>query len=541
MRLGVSRIVYAYAFAALATLPLNSQEGRAAAQNASSPTSADVQSLQAYLETVAKAKEEAQRAWDGLRASTQTPGAADESDFATEWLRTASANGPAGSPFYAGTETVLKSWISAIQSGEDTNPPSDEIRSAMQKWQEAHANILDSLQQSATLEKTLRPLAAGIAKMKPESPEWLFYRDQRQQQQLTQRKLLSDAGTSLAAAAAMPAPITDADRTPSPFAAATPTPGTPERLFLHLRRASAVVGESITVQVGLANDRGPNVAADSNYSVALTCDGCKAQKAEVTIRQTERFAQTAIQITSATARVSARNARAKPAVANAYGCYRASSVALAAEQDRSTGPADGITPIPFRFAFHDSTGQRATDGRRKYVAPKLSGVGQRIALDPSVASVKAKDGSILVPADECVADEGVVSALVGAAKVSAEYNSRQVGPLEFRFLYAFPWLDKICILLGVFFGFIGNFKIMKRRDIPWVASLLSSALGAAIVFAAGYATVLNATTVEDTWVVALGLATAGGVLGVSAAKLVLPKFLGSSDSGDDAAAEAASE
>ena len=555
MRLGVLRFAIAVAVFVLATPRSGSQEGQPNAQNTSASGSADAQSLQAYLDSVGKAKQEAQRAWDALRASTQSQGGAAESDFVTEWLAAASTNGAGASPFYAGTEALLKSWIAAIQSGQDVNPPVDEIRAAMQKWQDAHAGVLDSLQQAAALEKTLRALNARIAKMKPESDEWLFYKDQQQQQQLTQRKLLSDAGSALAYAAHaadFPPPITDADRTPSPFAGET-TPGTPDRLFLHLRRASALIGESIAVQIGFANDRGPNVAADEAYSVALSCDGCKAQKTEVTIRKSERFTQTEITITAATAHITARLSPHRPPVqANAYGCYPAPSVMLAAEQDRSTGPADGVTPIPFRFAFHDTKGQRATDGRRKYVAPQLKGVGQIVALDQSVASVRAKEavgleayarrqrdptaapavGGFIVPADECVAVEGVASSLVGTASVSAEYNSRPVGPLEFRFLYAFPWLDRICIALGVLFGFIANFKIMQRRHVHWIAVLFSSILGALIVFAAGYYLILNSATVEDTWIIVLGLATIGGVLGVSAAKLVLGKFLEPADSGE---------
>ena len=534
MRFCVSRIVTAGIFLAFATPSSDSQQAQPPTQqpppSTTAATAPDVQSLQAFLATVGKSKEAAQRASEALRASTLPPSASGETSFAAEWLRTAAPNGPAATPFYAGTESLLKAWISALTTGEDANPPAEEIRAAIEKWQEAHANILDSLQQSAALEKTLRSNAARIAKLKPESDDWLYYKDQQQQAELTQRKLLSDAGSSLAAPAGIPAPISDADRTPSPFSG-PPTSGTPDRLWIHLRRASGLIGESIPVQIGLANDRGPNVAADANYSIALACEGCAAQKTEVTIRQSERFTQTEIKITAATARISVKSPARKPAAANAFGCYRAPSVALAAEQDRSTGAADGVTPIPFRFAFHDSTGQRATDGRRKSVAPRLTGVGQRISLDQSVASIRAKDGSIIVPANECVAEEGVVSGLVGAAKVSADYNSRPVGPVEFRFLYAFPLLDRFCIALGVLLGFIANYSILRRRQIHWIASIISSAIGATIVFALGHGYVLNATTTPDTWIIALGLATIGGVLGVSAAKLVLSRFTPPSDEG----------
>jgi hypothetical protein len=526
-RLALRFAVSAVVLAAL-TPSSDSQQAQPPTLATAALTKPDTEALQSYLAAVVKAKTSAQQAWDALRTATQSSGAASNKDFATDWLATAAQNGAAASPFYAGTESLLESWLDALRSGSEPNLPSDEIRAAMEKWQQAHADILDSLQQSAALEKTLHTNAARIAKLKPESDDWLYYKDQQQQAELTQRKLLSDAGSALAAAAAIPAPISDADRTPSPFAG-QPNLGKPDRLFLHLRQASALVGESIPVQIGFADDLGPNVIADQTYSVSLACEGCTAQKSEFIIHKDQRFFETKIKITATIARLSVKSPAGKPASANAFGCYRAPSVALAAEQDRSTGAADGVTPIPFRFAFHDSTGQRATDGRRKSIAPKLSGVGQRISLQQSVASIRTKDGSIVVPANECVAEEGVVSALVGSAKVSADYNSRLVGPLEFRFLYAFPWLDKICIALGVLFGFIANYSILRRRHIHWLASLFSSAIGAAIVFAVGYTLVLNSTTVQDTWFIALGLATIGGVLGVSAAKLVVGHFAPHSD------------
>jgi hypothetical protein len=525
MRLCVSRFALAMALLALATPSSDSQQPEPSAKVSPASPSSDLHALQSYLDSVAKAKEAAQRAWEALRASTQSPGAPDETDFATQWLNTASLNGAAASPFYAGTETVLKAWIAAINSGQDTNPPTDEIRIGMEKWQEAHENVVDSLQQSASLEKTLRPLAARIAKMNPDSPDLDFYKDQQQQAQLTMRKLLSDAGASLSAAAAIPGPVTDTDRTASPFAGA-PTPGTPDRLFIHRRRASALIGESIPVQIGLANDRGPNVAAPQSFAIALACEGCTATPNTVQLASGKTFAEAQVKITAASAKIRAEVKGSLPPIqASAYGCYPAPSVALATEQDRSTGPADGITPIPFLFAFHNAAGQRATDGQRKSLSAKLTGVGQRIALDSSVASVQSKDGSIIIPANECVAEGGVVSASVGTAKLAVDSNSVPVRPLDFRFLYAFPWLDKICVALGALFAFISSYSIMKTRPVPWVASAVASAAGAAIVFAIGYFYLLNDATFQDTWVIALGLAAIGGIIGVCAAKLVLSRYM----------------
>jgi hypothetical protein len=499
----------------------NAQQPEATAP---APAAPGVETLRSSVALVTKATEEAQRAGAALMAATISGGEIPQNDFATEWLHTAAPNGAASAPFYAGTDKLLHAWITAITRGEDNNPPTEEIRSAMERWQQSHASILESLQQGAALEKTLRTKAARIAKMRPESPERLYAREEQQQQQLALRKLLTDAGSELNSPAAIPAPILDADRTPSPFNGPV-TPGSPDHLWIHLRRASTLIGETIKVQVGLANRRGPNVVARQSYRINVNCEGCTVQRNAILIPEEGRnYVETEIRITAPVAKIAANSGREFRTQATAYGCYRAPSVSLAAEQDRSIGPADGETPIPFRLAFHDATGGRATDGRRKSIAPQLTGVGQRVLAQQSVAAVLAKDGSIIVPADECVSDQGVVSSLVGPARVSAAYKSQRVGPLEFQFLYAFPLLDKICIALGVLFGFIANNFILKHKPIHWIASAVSSLIGATIVFAAGYAYVLNVMTTPDTWVIALGLATIGGVLGVSAAKLVLGKF-----------------
>src|SRR5579885_2172958 len=61
--------------------------------------------------------------------------------------------------------------------------------------------ILESLDQSAKLERSARALELRLAKLKPESDAYNYYKAQLDQQQLTIRKLLSDAGSDLASAA----------------------------------------------------------------------------------------------------------------------------------------------------------------------------------------------------------------------------------------------------------------------------------------------------------------------------------------------------
>ena len=479
--------------------------------------------LRSGLEQVAKAKQRLDRDWAALQASTGGP-AAESSDFATEWMRTVAPNGPGATPFYAGTEEILATWISAIESGEETNPRADDIRAALQNWQETHARILDSLEQSAKLEKSARALELRLAKLKPESDAYNYYKAQLDQQQLTIRKLLSDAGSDLASPAALPHPNRDSDRSPSPFGG-PPTPGEPDRLWIYLRKLSAPIGESIPVEIGLANDRGPNVTAAQSYTVSLTCDGCRVSSESVIILNGKRFAPVELRVTAATAHLRAKSpGLGAAAQANAYGCYPAPSVSLASEQDRSFGPADGATPIPFRFAFYDSHGQRATDGRRKSISPRLTGVGERVSMEKAAGAILSKDGSIVVPANECVAAQGVVSDLAGAAKIEAASGGQKAEALHFTFQYAFPWLDRLMILLGVLAGFIANYSITLRKQIHWALALLSSVIGATIFVAGGYVEFLNVSSLHDTWLAALGLAAAGGVLGVSAARFLAHKM-----------------
>jgi hypothetical protein len=479
--------------------------------------------LRSGLEQVAKAKRRLDRDWAALQASTGGP-AAESSDFAAEWMRTVAPNGPGATPFYAGTEEILAAWISAIESGEETNPRADDIRAALQNWQETHARILDSLEQSAKLEKSARALGLRLAKLKPESDAYNYYKAQLDQQQLTIRKLLSDAGSDLASSAALPHPNRDSDRSPSPFGG-PPTPGEPDRLWIYLRKLSAPIGESIPVEIGLANDRGPNVTAAQSYTVSLTCEGCRVSPESVIILNGKRFAPVELWVTAATAHLRAKSpGLGAAAQANAYGCYTAPSVSLASEQDRSIGPADGATPIPFRFAFYDWHGQRATDGRRKSISLRLTGVGERVSMEKAAGAILSKDGSIVVPANECVAAQGVVSDLAGAAKIEAASGAQKAEALHFTFQYAFPWLDRLMILLGVLGGFIANYSITLGKQIHWAVALLSSVIGATIFVAGGYVEFLNVSSLHDTWLAALGLAAAGGVLGVSAARFLVHKI-----------------
>ena len=498
---------------------------RAAAQTNSSqtPSAAEQTSaLRADLAEIAKGKQAAERAWAALGASTGGA-AAPSGDFAAEWMKTVAPNGPAAAPFYAGTEEIVLGWISSIENAANQNPPADELHSALQSWQEAHEQILDSLQQSASLEKSVRALEARVAKLKPESDEYIYYKAQLDQQQLTIRKLLSDAGSDLASAAAIPRPNLDSDRTPSPFAGAV-NAGSADRIWIYLRKVSAPIGAAIPVEIGLGNDRGPNVVADQSYTISLSCDGCTVKSESVIILDGKRSAETEMRVSSATARLRAKTPRFDAAAqANAYGCYSAPAVALASEQDRSFGLADGETPIQFRFAFHSPGGQRATDGRRKTISPRLTGVGERISMQQSVGAILAKDGSIVIPGNECVVAQGVVSELVGKTKVDASYGAEKADALQFTFQYAFPWLDRLMILLGVLAGFIANYAITLRKQIHWGLALLSSVIGAAIFVGVGYMEFLNVSSLSDTWLVALALAAAGGVLGVSAARVVFHK------------------
>lgn len=492
------------------------------AETKSQTASAPASELRAGLDQVAKAKQSLDRAWVALQASTG--GSAASGDFAAEWMRTVAPNGPAATPFYAGTEELLAAWISAVEGGQDKSPPAEDIRAALQGWQETHARILDSLQESAELGRSARALDLRLAKLKPESDAYNYYKAQLDQQQLTIRKLLSDAGSDLASPATLPRPNLDSDRTPSPFTG-SPTPGAPDRLWIYLRKASAPIGESIPVEIGLANNRGPNVTADQSYTISLSCDGCTVNSESVILLNGKRFAPAELRVNAATAQLRAKSPRfGAAAQVNAYGCHAASSVSLAFEQDRSFGAADGFTPIPFRFAFYDSSGQRATDGRRKSISPRLTGVGERVSMQQSVGAILGKDGSVVLPANECVVAQGVVSHLVGAAKIEAASGAENADGLHFTFQYAFPWLDRLMMLLGVLAGFVANYSITLRKQIHWALALLSSVIGSTIFVAVGYLEFLNVSSLHDTWLVALALAAAGGVLGVFAARFIFHKI-----------------
>jgi hypothetical protein len=507
------------------------------AESPSAPQAASAE-LHRMLEQVTAGQAESQKAWLKLEASTRVPqtaqSAAAAPDFATGWMKTVASGGPEKAPFYAATEKALQGWIAAIESGSNRYPPMQEIRGSMGKWQDQNASLLNALQTVADAEKKWRVSEfRGIPRMKPESAAWVFAKEEQSQRDLTIRKLLADAGSVLGAAGELPSAVATGDRAGSPFLGPA-NPAGPDRLWIYLGKASARMGESIPVEIGLGNSRGPNVSADQDYAVRISCQGCTAKKAEFTLVTGARSIQTEVQVTEAQATITAQSGKVSSATLEAYGCAQATSVNLTIEKDRAEGPADGTTPIPCRFVFRDANGQLATDLRRKTVAAQYAGVGERVAPSGHYRSVSAGKRSVELGADECVSPQGAVSPMVGTAKVSAAFAVQQVVPLELKFLYPFPLLDQACIALGILFGFLTNFSILKNRHLNWIAGWLASAAGAGILVWFGYAYFLNTTPVPDTWIVILALATVGGVLGVSAGKMVIGENVEPPPSYDDA-------
>ena len=515
------------------------QQSKEDLPNAPAAASAE---LHRMLEQVSAGKAESQKAWLKLGASTRIPptgrSAAASSDFAKEWMKTVASGGPEKAQFYSGTEKILRSWTAAIENGSNRFPPMQEIRSSMSKWQDQNASLLNALQTVADAEKKWRMAEyKEIPRMKPESVAWVYAKEEQSQRDLTIRKLLADAGSIMGTAGELPSPVASTDRSGSPFSGAV-NPLGPDRLWIYLGKASTRIGESIPVEIGLGNSRGPNSAADEDYSVRISCKGCTAKKSELTIAKGERFVQTDIQVTEAQGSITAQSAKASPAKLDTYGCAQATDVNLALEKDKAEGPADGATPIPFRFAFRDAKGQLATDFRRKTIVAQYAGVGDRVGLPQFYRSVVEGKNNIELGADECVSLQGAVSALVGRAKVSAAFEVKPVPPIELKFVYSFPLLDEACIALGILFGFLANYSIMKNRHVNVIVGWLVSAAGAAILVWIGYAKYLNTTPVPDTWIIVLVLATVGGVLGVAAAKLFTPENVQPPPTYDDSAESA---
>ena len=173
-----------------------------------------------------------------------------------------------------------------------------------------------------------------------------------------------------------------------------------------------------------------------------------------------------------------------------------------------------------------------------YKRQQYAGVGDRVGLPQFYRSVVEGKNNIELGADECVSLQGAVSALVGRAKVSAAFEVKPVPPIELKFVYSFPLLDEACIALGILFGFLANYSIMKNRHVNVIVGWLVSAAGAAILVWIGYAKYLNTTPVPDTWIIVLVLATVGGVVGVGVTKLFTPENVEPPPSYDDTAESA---
>jgi hypothetical protein len=442
------------------------------------------------------------------------------------WVSSAASSGAESGRLFQEPEQQLSAWVTAVGSGADQYPPMVEIREQMAKWRSRDQQFLQQMSDATVLAPRVLAASEQLASLKPESEEWNEARRANVAQEENFTSTLATAQSGLESSFDIPSPLKPSDRTPSPFTGPV-TPGTPERLWIWLRRPSAPIGETIEADIGLGNSKGPNVVADKDYPVSFVCQGCVIKDSRITINRGDRFVKTSVRLSAPKEKLTAQSSGLKTSQLTPYGCTVTDQpLTLVLQQEKAEGPADGVTPIPFDLIFEDSKGQPATDSLRKLYSQRVVGVGE-IKSDLTAGEIGSFANPFMVPADECVAHKALVSKTVGEPSVAVAFLNKPSDPLKFRFFYTFPLLDCIFVLLGACLGSVANRFVLHKTSISWVWSFLSSVIGAFLLFMLCYLFILNKVSLSSTWGMALCFSLAGGVLGVSAAKLVAKSGLGS--------------
>ncbi len=334
------------------------------------------------------------------------PPAESTPDAAIPWLRTVAGRGVADSNLVRGSLESLDAWIGSINDGSRLITPVRDVPAAMEPWRVHKSDALDRIREAAKMEEERQHGQTAMAQWKPDSPEWVQARETEQQRAKDVAAALHAAQADLEATLSIPKPYTASDRGRSPFTGAV-NAGPESMIWLYADRSSAMIGEPVNVQIGLANDDGPNCPASKKYSVELKCTGCEAA-ANVTLEQGERFQSTPVRITAKASVLKVSGAGLKDREMNLAGCVFDPNIHLASRVLTGSAPADGITPVSVVAIFQNNAGDPATDGHQK--ALDLSPAGPGVKFNPAPPNGHiVRDGRELFDIDECASRQELVS------------------------------------------------------------------------------------------------------------------------------------
>jgi len=452
------------------------------------------------------------------RAYVQPPSQAAP-DAVIAWLHTVASRGVTESGLVRGSIELLDSWIAGISDGSRLITQVGDLAAAMEQWRAHQSHGLDHIQEATRLEEERQHAQTAMSQAKPDTPEWTQARDLEQQREKDIAAALKAAQADLEATLAIPKPLSSGDRGPSPFTGGF-NQGPASGIWLYADRSSALIGEPVDVQIGLANEDGPNCAASQRYTVELKCSGCEAASS-VTLEAGERFKTTPVRITSKASSLKASAAGLKDRDVSLTGCVFDPKIHLTSQMLTGSAPSDGLTPVAVLAILRNDAGDPATNGHQRTLDIAARGPG--VKFNPVLQNGHIfRDGRESQDLDECASRQELVSDHAGTATLEIKYlNDALNPPAQFHFWYIWRTENVVWWLAAALISWLATCaKLILRKPahtedviIRVGASFAGSLVGAAIALEAAYLLLSHFDSTSDPRIPCAIAGLVGGALG----------------------------
>lgn len=248
----------------------------------------------------------------------------------------------------------------------------------------------------------------------------------------------------------------------------TPIQDAPARVWLRPRKASAMPGEKIPIEVDVANKAAIPVFADRNYDVSLDAEKAEITPTHLTIAEGTSRA-IALFSSSTPGRVRVRAYAAGLEEATGMVCVCGTGQVGDIDLDTYGERASPGERIQFSVVVTDGNGNCVTDHSSKNIAMDVAGVGKLQFGKPP-----------FVPRDGCVVGQELFSSQPGKALVTARLGSHMK---QKTFLFILP-LSLAVILLSLLGGTAGAFvqaasafaRSRRWSGLRWTSSLVVGAI-----------------------------------------------------------------
>jgi hypothetical protein len=225
------------------------------------------------------------------------------------------------------------------------------------------------------------------------------------------------------------------------------TPGVPTRIAIWFYPPSTVVGQSISIDIHLANGDGSNAAADRDFNILLDSSQGSLEPRTVKIQTGNTRAGAWLRTAKpGDIRVTARNEQGLTGESGvATACSDKDVKRIFLDADRQRAFAADSSPIPFRIKFVDADGQPSSGKILKALVFSHEGVGRRQSLDLAAQDPYSVDN---IPKDQCISLQQIVSDAPGSATVIAKFGALSTSQMRFWFFTPINWILVLTVILG---------------------------------------------------------------------------------------------